>query len=66
MRIITLLSNNGSGEHAQTRQSLRRLHTQSMDVDKDPDQNVDVALLDMSAWAFKGGFWAIVINHRTS
>ena len=31
-------------------QSLCCSHTQSMNVDEDSDQNLDLTLLDMSAW----------------
>ena len=41
--------------YAQTRQSLGRLHTQSMDVDEDSDQNLDLALPNMSVWAIIRG-----------
>ena len=37
----------------QSSQSLRFSHTQNMEVEKGSDQNV--ALLDTSEWAFKGG-----------
>ena len=33
-------------------QSLCCSHTQSMNVDEDSDQNLDLTSLDMSAWAF--------------
>ena len=48
MRLMALMSNKGSGEHVQTRQSLRRLHIESIDVAKDPDQNLDLAIYDVS------------------
>ena len=34
--------------NVQTHQSLCCLHTQSMDIDEDSDQNIDLALLDTS------------------
>ena len=41
-----------------TNQSVHTLQTQSMHVDEDRPQCRPVALLNTTAWAFTGGFWA--------
>ena len=57
--IIACSSNYGSGESMHRR--LTRVftaHTQSMDEDKESDQFLNLKLhMDMSGWAFKGGFF---------
>ena len=40
--LIALLSNGSSGEPVQTPQSIHCSHTQTMDVDEDSDQNLDL------------------------
>ena len=53
--------------YAQSRQSLRCSHTQSMDAAEDSDKNVDLYLpLDALAWAFKGGFCSFAISIKIS
>ena len=44
--------------------SMLALYTQSMDADKDSDENVDTPL-DPSPWTFTGWFCAFVIGPRS-